>query len=311
MKKISFTLFTLIASLNAVAAEEVPTEMATSSGGPSIGLTSNELLVIAALLFAIVALFATLVLLKALFVVLNERKNPQPYVQYKAPEPLDYLVWKGNKRNKPNVWTKLLSLKPLEEESSLVIPHAYDGINELDNPVPRWFNVLFYATLIFAVSYLYYYHVSDGPLQEQEYVMELEKATEEKKLFLSKSSEKYDENSIKVDGTLIANGKNIFVSNCAACHGEHGQGLVGPNLTDEFWLHGGSMGDIFKTVKYGVPAKGMVSWEKNLSAKNIAEVVNYIHSLQGSKPANAKGPQGEKFEVKLGTDTTANESNTK
>jgi cytochrome c oxidase cbb3-type subunit 3 len=274
----------------------------------SIGLSTTELLIYALLIFAAVLLFATIMIFNAFKLMIKPKNELTPYKPVETEQPLDYEEWAKLKKSKPNIWTKLLSLKPLEEEESLVIPHAYDGINELNNPIPRWFNVLFYGTLIFAAGYLYYYHIGDGPRQDQEYITELENAEVAKKAFLAKSAEKFDENSVKVDPALVANGKVIFNTNCVACHGENAQGTIGPNLTDEFWLHGGSVNDIFKTVKYGVPAKGMTSWEKNLSSKNIAEVANYILSLQGSKPANAKEPQGEKYEAKSVKDTVSNET---
>ncbi|TCC90621.1 c-type cytochrome [Pedobacter frigiditerrae] len=242
--------------------------------------------------------------------MIKVQADPSLFKKYEAPEALDYEEWLKQKNTKPNIWTKLLSLKPIEQEADMIIPHAYDGIHELDNPVPRWFNVLFYGSVIFAVGYIYYYHFADGPRQDQEYETEMVKATEDKRLFLAKAGEKFDENSIKVDATLVANGKAVFLANCVACHGEKGQGIVGPNLADEYWLHGGSVNDVFKTVKYGVPAKGMASWEKNLSAKNIAEVVNFIESLKGTNPANAKAPQGEKYVAKE-TDTVKNENTPK
>ncbi|SFH43762.1 cbb3-type cytochrome c oxidase N-terminal domain-containing protein [Pedobacter insulae] len=275
---------------------------------PTIGLTSTELLIAALFVFALVALLATFIMLKALKVMIKEGDKPMPLVKEHQPGPLDYLEWAKLKKAKPNVWSKLLSLKPIEEEQTLLIPHAYDGIHELNNPVPKWFSILFYATIIFAGGYLYYYHIGNGPMQDQEYVAEIEKAAKDKRAFLANAAEKFDENSIKLDGSMIANGKAVFMTNCVACHGDQGQGTVGPNLTDEFWLHGGSISDIFKTVKYGVSAKGMASWEKNLSSKNIAEVVNYIMSLKGSKPANPKAPQGEKYEDKSVKDTVTNES---
>ncbi|MCY1548105.1 cytochrome c oxidase, cbb3-type, subunit III [compost metagenome] len=140
------------------------------------------------------------------------------------------------------------------------------------------------------------------------------KAEVDKRKFLAQSTGSYDENSVKLDASLIANGKNVYDANCVACHGDQGQGgAVGPNLVDEYWLHGGSINDIFKTIKYGVPEKGMVSWEKNLSAKNISEVTNYIMSLSGTKPANAKAPQGElyKAESESVQDTVKNENDLK
>jgi cytochrome c oxidase cbb3-type subunit 3 len=93
---------------------------------------------------------------------------------------------------------------------------------------------------------------------------------------------------------VIASGQAIFKSTCAPCHGDHAQGNVGPNLTDDYWLHGGKINDLFKTIKYGVLSKGMPTWEKQLSPKQISDVANYIESLHGSNPAGAKAPQGTK-----------------
>jgi len=278
-------------TINLLVAEAVPT--ATRFG---LNLSITEVLIIALLAFVTILLFVTIVLFNAFKTTLKERNNPTTLQNAQSTVPLDYEDWAKQKKNKPTVWTKLLSLKPLEKEKELIIPHEYDGIQELNNPTPTWFNVLFYGSIIFAAGYLYYYHVGEyGPRQDQEYENEMVKAATDKRAFLAKSGEKYDESSVKIDPSLIENGKQVFNTNCAACHGEHGQGTVGPNLTDNFWLHGGSINDIFKTIKYGVPEKGMVSWEKNLSAKNIAELSNYILSLKGTNPANAKAPQGNEY----------------
>lgn len=267
-------------------------------------MTITEILIIALLIFAAVLLFVTIIIFNAFKVMLRERNNPSASQGQEKAMPLAYEEWLKQKNSKPTIWTKLLSLKPLEKEEELIIPHAYDGIHELNNPIPAWFNVLFYGTIIFAAGYLYYYHVGEyGPKQDQEYEIEMVKAAADKRAFLAKSGEKYDENTVKLDQALLANGKTVYLTNCAPCHGAEGQGAVGPNLTDEFWIHGGSISDVFKTIKYGVPAKGMVSWEKNLSAKNIAELSNYIMSLKGTKPANPKAPQGVEYKEESVTDT--------
>jgi len=198
---------------------------------------------------------------------------------------------------KGEVWNKLLSLKPLSEEKSLLIAHEYDGIQELNNPTPAWFMVLFYSTIIFGIGYLLVYHVFDiGQLQDAEYKTEMAQAEVAKKIYLSKAANQVDENTVKLitDPALLAEGKATFKSTCAPCHGDNAQGAVGPNLTDEYWLHGNKVNDLFKTIKYGVPAKGMPTWEKQLSPKQIADVANYILSVQGTHPAGAKEPQGDK-----------------
>ncbi|RFZ85321.1 cytochrome C [Mucilaginibacter terrenus] len=201
------------------------------------------------------------------------------------------------KKPKGEVWNKLLSLKPLSEEKSLLIPHEYDGIQELNNPTPAWFMYLFYSTIVFAVAYLLIYHVFDlGQSQYAEYKTEIVQAEIEKKIYLSKAANRVDESTVKVstDPSVLAGGKGVFKQSCAPCHGDNGQGVVGPNLTDEYWLHGNKISDVFKTIKYGVLAKGMPTWEKQLSPKQIADVANYILSLKGTHPAGAKEPQGEK-----------------
>lgn len=204
---------------------------------------------------------------------------------------------KKEKKPKGEVWNKLLSLKPLSEEKSLLIDHEYDGIQELNNPTPAWFMVLFYSTIVFAIGYLLVYHVFDiGQLQDAEYKTEMAQAEVAKKIYLSKAANRVDENTVKLitDPALLAEGKVTFKQTCAPCHGDNAQGVVGPNLTDEYWLHGNKVNDIFKTIKYGIPAKGMPTWEKQLSPKQIADVSNYILSLQGTHPAGAKEPQGDK-----------------
>lgn len=297
----------LFLGLGAFAQTEETVSPATVA--PSLGLSTTEILIIALLLFAVVLLIVSITLFNAFKIMLKEKANPQPYVKYQAEPLLDYEEWLKQSKTKPNIWTKLLSLKPIEEEKSLEIPHAYDGIKELNNPVPAWFNVLFYGTLVFAAGYLYYYHIGEyGERQDDEYATEIAKADVAKRAFLAKSTSNFDENTVKVDPAQVANGKMVFDANCVACHGEKGEGLVGPNLTDEFWLHGGGVSDVFKVVKYGVPAKGMVSWEKNLSSQKISEVTNYILSLQGSNPANAKAPQGQKYDAKSAQGTLANDT---
>ncbi|QQL50247.1 cbb3-type cytochrome c oxidase N-terminal domain-containing protein [Mucilaginibacter ginkgonis] len=204
---------------------------------------------------------------------------------------------KKAKKPKGEVWQKLLSLKPMAQEKEILIEHDYDGIQELDNPIPAWFMYLFYATILFAVGYLLNYHVfMTGPLQYAEYRNEMAQAAIEKKAYLSKTANQVDENTVKLnpDASVLAAGGTTFRSTCAPCHGDHAQGNVGPNLTDDYCLHGGKINDIFKTIKYGVLAKGMPTWEKQLSPKQISDVANYIISLHGSNPANPKPPQGTK-----------------
>lgn len=240
-------------------------------------------------------LAAMLFLLRTFKVLIRVSLKSQGYTNQQIEAELKPV--KKEKKPKGEVWNKLLSLKPLSEEKSLLIAHEYDGIQELNNPTPAWFMVLFYSTIIFAVGYLMVYHVFDiGQLQDAEYNTEVAQAEVAKKIYLSKAANRVDENTVKVvtDPAMLAEGKATFKATCAACHGENAQGVVGPNLTDEYWLHGSKINDIFKTIKYGVQAKGMPNWEKQLSPRQIADVSNYILSLQGTHPAGAKEPQGDK-----------------
>lgn len=195
---------------------------------------------------------------------------------------------------------KLLSLKPLSEEKDLIMEHEYDGIQELDNPTPAWFMYLFYSTIVFAFVYLMVYHVLGvGQMQDEEYKTEMAAANKQKEEFLAKSGSNIDETSVKLttDAAALASGKSIFTASCAPCHGVQGQGVVGPNLTDDYWLHGGTINNVFKTIKYGVTDKGMPNWDKQLSPKQISDVANYIKSIHGSNPPNPKEPQGQKEEA--------------
>ncbi|WP_316829650.1 cbb3-type cytochrome c oxidase N-terminal domain-containing protein [Pedobacter aquatilis] len=310
MKKINLLTALLFLSLGVFAADEKATTPIVHSE-PGLGLSQSELLILIMLLFVLVLLFVSITLLHAFRVMYKEQLNPTPYTEPVKEIVQDYESWLKAKKTGTSVWEKLLSLKPMAQEKDLEIEHAYDGIKELNNPVPAWFNVLFYGTMIFAAGYLFYYHIGGyGDLQDKEYEHEMIKAQEEKTAYLEKSANTIDENTVKADHTpaVLEEGKGVFSSNCVVCHGDKGQGLIGPNLTDDFWLHGGGINNVFKTIKYGVPEKGMISWEKNLTPKQISAVANYILSLHGSNPAGAKAPQGEKYDAKdvQGTELKAN-----
>lgn len=300
MKKINALIVLLFLSLSGFAAgDKVPAPV--NQGEPGLGLSQSELLIVIMLLFVLVLLFVSVTLLNAFKVMYKEQLNPTPYVAPEKHVVMDYDSWLKTKKTGLSLWEKLLSLKPIEQEKDLEIDHAYDGIKELNNPVPTWFNVLFFGTMFFAAGYLFYYHIGGyGDLQDKEYEHEMVKAQEEKTAYLEKSANTIDENSVLADKTpaTLEEGKGIFTSNCVVCHGDKGQGIIGPNLTDDFWLHGGGINNVFKTIKYGVPEKGMISWEKNLTPKQISAVANYILSLHGTHPAGAKAPQGEKYEEK-------------
>ncbi|MBA3902031.1 MAG: c-type cytochrome [Bacteroidetes bacterium] len=192
---------------------------------------------------------------------------------------------------------KLTDAKPIEQEADILLDHEYDGIHELDNNLPPWWKYGFYATIIFSVIYMVRFHVTGhGDLQEVEYQKEMAMAEVQKAEFMKLAANNVDESSVTYleDAASLSAGKSIYMQNCAACHGGSGEGGVGPNLTDEYWMHGGSVNDVFKLIKYGVPQKGMIAWQTQLSPIQIQEVTSFILSIQGTNPPNAKEPQGEK-----------------
>lgn len=256
-----------------------------------------ELLISALLITSVLVLVVSILVLKVIRIFVQQQN---PLVLSQESERVDPLQQQPV-TVKTSLWNRIMGLRPISEEKDLMMEHEFDGIAELDNPTPAWFMVLFYGTMIFAVVYMFSYHVMDwGKLQEQEYADELKQAEEDKIALLMKpgnKSNKINENNVEQssDPQVLQAGGALFKNACAACHGDNAQGLVGPNLTDEFWLHGGTIKEIFKTIKYGVPEKGMISWEKTMNAKQISDIANYILSIQGSKPAGAKAPQGTKI----------------
>lgn len=195
-------------------------------------------------------------------------------------------------------WERFNKSVAVEKESDIMLDHDYDGIRELDNSLPPWWKYGFYVTIITAVIYLWYYHVGgNGPSSYDEYVTSVEKGKEEVAAYLATSANNVDENTVTLitDKTQLDGAKNIFETTCGACHAKDGGGGIGPNLTDDHWLHGGGVKDVFKSIKYGWQDKGMKSWKDDYSPKQIAELASYVKSLQGSTPANPKAPQGELY----------------
>jgi cytochrome c oxidase cbb3-type subunit 3 len=203
----------------------------------------------------------------------------------------------AEKLKKPSVnwWNKLNKFKPVEQELAIDLGHNYDGIRELDNRLPPWWLYGFYASILFACVYLWRYHVShSAPSSIEEYQLAVKEAAIQKEAYLKKAANSVDETTVKLltDEPNIAAGKNIFQTVCAACHGKSGEGIVGPNLTDDYWLHGGNVKDVFKTIKYGWPEKGMKSWKDDYSPLQLAQLASYIKSIHGTNPPGAKAPQG-------------------
>ncbi len=192
----------------------------------------------------------------------------------------------------------LTGTKPIEEEADLLLDHDYDGIHELDNKLPPWWVWGFYITIAWAVIYtIFFFGTGTIPASGDEYANEM--ATEQAKVdaYLAASGGAVDENTVTVltDAAALAEGAKIFATNCVACHLADGGGLVGPNLTDEYWIHGGGIKNVFTTIKYGVPAKGMISWQDQLGPVAMQQVASYVLSLQGTTPATPKAAEGDKY----------------
>lgn len=199
---------------------------------------------------------------------------------------------------KASLWAKIrqamTKAAPLDKEDEILLEDDYDGIKELDNRIPPWFNYLFYGTAIFAVYYMFNYEVfSAGKSQIDEYEAEVQTYSIQKAQLEASGALVTEENVTRLtDQNDLQSGKDIYKTNCVPCHGPDAGGVVGPNLTDKYWIHGGGIKNVYKTIKYGVPAKGMVSWQTQLNPKQMQEVASYVLSLQGTQPANPKEPQG-------------------
>lgn len=217
---------------------------------------------------------------KARYDLAEEKKESHRFVKLKA--------W----------YKRQLDSKPMSKEEAIVLDHEYDGIRELDNNLPPWWINLFYLSIIFAVGYMLYYHVFDGPTQEMEYNKELADAAIAIEEFKRDNPDLIDAATVELltDASDISKGKAIYSDLCAACHRADGAGGIGPNLTDEYWILGGDLGSIYTTISEGGRSgKGMVPWKGELNPLEIAQVSSYIVTLGGTNPPDAKGPEGDLY----------------
>lgn len=190
---------------------------------------------------------------------------------------------------------KIFGVKPVETDKDVLLDHDYDGIKELDNDLPPWWKYGFYMTIISGIVYMVGYHITGSfKLSHEEYVAEVTEGEAKVAAYKSKMALNVDEtNAIFVtEDDKIQAGKALFNEKCSVCHGNVGQGIIGPNLTDNHWLYGNKPGDLFKIVKNGTN-KGMKSWKDEINPVNIQNIISYIHTLQGTNPAGAKAPEGE------------------
>lgn len=271
IKHIFTALLLLIGHLVVAESSEPATTVVTKNYEMTNGI-------MVALIALGVGLFAVLILFKIAMIDFfrNVRKE---YIKAgkKVPSSIDLFgVFDGDIRG----WSG-------HNQDQVMDGHEYDGIKEFDNDLPPWWKYMFYITIVFGVIYLAHYHIlGTGDLQQAEY----EKAAE----YHAKTYPEVDpvwEIVIKDEAKLSA-AKETFLGNCAACHGEHAQGLTGPNLTDQYWLYKGGVNDIFKSIKHG-RSRGMKAWKAEFGNDEIHALASYVLSLQGSNPEGALEPEGE------------------
>ncbi|WP_282111953.1 cbb3-type cytochrome c oxidase N-terminal domain-containing protein [Maribacter stanieri] len=194
------------------------------------------------------------------------------------------------------MYNKMLGTKPMEAESEIILDHDYDGIRELDNNLPPWWVYLFYASIVFGVVYLLRFHVFNDYNQTMEYEQEVAAAQLEIEEYKKTAKGLVDANTVELltDASDLSAGKGIFEGNCVACHMADGGGGIGPNLTDQNWILGGGIKNVFHTISEGGrDGKGMIAWKQNLKPAEIAQVASYVLSFQGTTAANPKAPEGD------------------
>ncbi|HEY8958065.1 cbb3-type cytochrome c oxidase N-terminal domain-containing protein [Chitinophaga sp.] len=259
---------------------------ASAAASPVVSKLSQTsfYLLVSVIVLELAVIISLLFLLRYLVGIKRKRKPA------KVPAPDKPKVSWFEKINK----TKTVNATAEAEED---MGHNFDGIRELNNPTPPWWKWGYIFTVCFGVVYFWRTEIShSAPSQLEELAAAEEKAAIARQEYLKKAANNIDENNVTMltDPADIAAGQKIFISNCAPCHGPQGQGVVGPNLTDDYWLHGGKLNEVFKTIKYGVADKGMKSWQDDFSPKQLAQVACYIKTLHGTNPPNAKEPQGQK-----------------
>jgi cytochrome c oxidase cbb3-type subunit 3 len=286
LKKIFFTILSMIFSYALLA-------QTTETGGQS-GNTETLIYVIVGLvlLISVLVLLVSIYTLYVVRTILRDERSKSEEGESETDMESESLWMKISKN--------LTKAKPIEEEEDILLDHNYDGIKELDNHLPPWWKWLFYFTIIWSIGYLLIYHVFNWlPLSAEAYensIVKAEAAIEASKA--SAPSVAIDENNVTIttDESDLAMGETIFKRQCAVCHAQDGGGGVGPNMTDNYWIHGGRITNLFTTIKYGVPEKGMISWQSQLNPTEMRNVASYILvKLVGSQPANPKAPQGELY----------------
>lgn len=202
------------------------------------------------------------------------------------------LEWKWAK----DLYQRLTKTKSIEREGEIIMDHNYDGIRELDNVLPPWWVYLFYGTIIFGVIYLVRFHVVGEYTQAEEYDQEVAAAKIEIEEYKKNAKGLVDASTVELltDASDLGAGEKIFTTNCVVCHMADGGGGIGPNLTDDHWILGGGIKNVFNTISEGGrDGKGMVAWKQSFKPAEIAQVASYVISLGGTTPANPKAPEGD------------------
>lgn len=184
-----------------------------------------------------------------------------------------------------------------QNEGQNQVVHEVDGIQEYDNKLPNWWLFTLYGAILFAVGYWFHYHQAKwGQTPLEAYNSEMEKANLEQAAKVKAAGTMTPEalTAMSKDKAAVEQGKQVFATNCAACHRNDGGGQVGPNLTDEYWLHGGAPDKIYKTILSGIPEKGMPAWGPQLGPDRVQAVSAYVLTLRGTNVAGGKAAQGER-----------------
>jgi cytochrome c oxidase cbb3-type subunit 3 len=252
----SVLLFLMLAAGSSLFAQDATTAAAPAKAAASGGFSMDFLVAMTVIMTEAFVIFMMLMRIMSLINTINPKAQASRQIKFELPRWFD----------------RVNESVAVEHEKDIMLDHDYDGIRELDNQLPPWWKWGFVASIIWAVCYFSYFHLfGAAPLSAGEYENEMAEAKIAKDAYM------------------------IFSENCVACHGSQGEGGVGPNLTDNYWLHGGKINDVFKSVKYGWPANGMKSWQTDFSSIQIAQVVCYVKSLKGTTPPNPKAPQGDLY----------------
>ncbi len=243
------------------------------------------------LLLVLLLLIAIELILKSIENIMYQTLSEEAKERYLASKAQGW-EWKWGKK----MYQKLLGTRPIEEEGEIILDHNYDGIKELDNRLPPWWVYLFYITIIFGVVYLARFHVFNDYDQDLEFEQEMAAARIAIEEYKKTAKDLVDVNTVELltEASDLNAGEAIFTGNCAVCHMNDGGGGIGPNLTDDYWILGGGIKNVFQTISEGGRAgKGMVAWKTNLKPSEIAQVASYVLSMHGTTPANPKDPEGE------------------